>query len=130
MTSGRVIIPPGECTETQWFGCDRQGTATNIINPTRSARFDTWNSFRFRFGTMEVRAKMPAGDWIWPALWMMPRFSVYGGWPASGEIDLMEMRSNRALFSGATHVGNQQAGSTLHFGPRPEVRIEKNEMLT
>ncbi len=44
--------------------------------------------------------------------------SVYGGWPASGEIDLLEQRSNRQLYSGNTNVGVEQAGSTMHFGPR------------
>ncbi|CRK95822.1 CLUMA_CG009274, isoform A [Clunio marinus] len=117
LTSGRVLIPADECTESQWYGCDRQGTATNIINPIRSARITTWDSFRFRFGTLEIRAKMPAGDWLWPALWLMPRFSLYGTWPRSGEIDLMEGRGNRQLFNGNTNVGVEQAGSTMHFGP-------------
>lgn len=118
LTTGRVVIPPGECTLAEWFGCDRQGTVDNIINPLRSARVDTRNSFSFKFGTMEIRAKMPAGDWLWPALWMMPRESVYGGWPMSGEIDLQELRSNRQLYDGAVNVGVNQAGSTMHFGPR------------
>lgn len=129
LTSGRAIIPPDQCTQSEWYGCDRQGTPTNIINPIRSARIDTWNSFHFKYGTLEIRAKMPAGDFLWPALWLMPRFSVYGGWPASGEIDLMELRGNRNLFSGATHVGNQQAGSTMHFGPRSDVRFEKHKFI-
>lgn len=119
MTSGRVIIPPGECTQSDWYGCDRQGTPENLINPIRSARVDTWDKFHFKFGVVEIRAKMPAGDWIWPALWLMPRNSVYGGWPASGEIDLMECRGNRRLFNGAVNVGVEQAGSTMHFGPNP-----------
>lgn len=62
------------------------------------------------------------GDWLWPAIWMMPRNSVYGGWPRSGEIDLVESRGNRQLYSGNTHVGTQQIGSTMHFGPSPDVR--------
>lgn len=69
LTTSRVIIPPEECTQADWYGCDRQGTPDNPINPIRSARVDTWDSFRFKFGTLEIRAKMPAGDWIWPALW-------------------------------------------------------------
>lgn len=117
MSSGRVQIPADQCTQADWYGCDRQGSPDNIINPIRSARLDTWDSFRFKFGTVEFRAKTPAGDWIWPALWMMPRFSVYGGWPRSGEIDIMEKRGNRQLYSGNTNVGAEQVGSTLHFGP-------------
>lgn len=122
LTSGRVIIPPNECTESYNNGCDRQGTPDNIINPIRSARVDTQNSFSFKYGTLEFRAKMPVGDWLWPALWMMPRHSVYGYWPTSGEIDVMEMRGNRALFADGGHVGNQQAAHTIHFGPTPSVK--------
>lgn len=121
LTSGRVIIPPEQCTQGGWYGCDRQGTPDNIINPIRSGRITTWDSFRFRYGIAEIRAKLPAGDWLWPALWLMPRFSVYGDWPTSGEIDLMESRGNRAMYSGATNIGVQQSGSTLHFGPRWDI---------
>ena len=39
---------------------------------------------------VEVRAKLPSGVGTWPAIWMLPTYSVYGGWPASGEIDIME----------------------------------------
>lgn len=51
----------------------------------------------------------------------MPRFAVYGEWPRSGEIDLMEARGNRALYSGNVNVGTEQAGSTMHYGPRWDV---------
>lgn len=122
ITSGRVVIPPNECTESYNNGCDRQGTRDNIINPIRSARVDSLNSFAFKYGTLEIRAKMPVGDWLWPALWMMPKHSVYGHWPTSGEIDVMEMRGNRDLLADGGHVGNQQAGSTIHFGPSTSVK--------
>ena len=42
------------------------------------------------YGRVVVRAKLPAGAGNWPAIWMMPVDSAYGGWPASGEIDIME----------------------------------------
>jgi len=119
LSTGRVIIPPDQCTWAEFYGCDRQGTTDNIINPIRSARITTVDSFSFKFGSLEIRAQMPAGDWLWPALWLMPRFSVFGGWPTSGEIDLCEMRGNRNLFDGTTNVGVNQAGSTMHFGPSP-----------
>lgn len=38
LSSGRVQIPADQCTQAQWYGCDRQGTPDNIINPIRSAR--------------------------------------------------------------------------------------------
>jgi beta-glucanase (GH16 family) len=116
------VIPPTECTESFNWGCDKTGSKDHPINPIRSARIDTKNSFSFKYGTLEIRAKMPAGDWLWPALWMMPKDSVYGSWPNSGEIDLMELRSNRQLYSGNTNVGVDQAESTIHFGPSTSVK--------
>lgn len=121
LTSGHVVIPPNECTQSNWYGCDRQGSRDHIINPIRSTKIYTRESFAFKFGVVEIRAKLPAGDWLWPALWLMPKDSVYGGWPRSGEIDLMEGRGNRNLFSGNTNVGTEQFGSTLHFGPQWDV---------
>jgi beta-glucanase (GH16 family) len=42
------------------------------------------------YGRVEVRAKLPAGKGTWPAIWMLPTEWKYGGWPSSGEIDIME----------------------------------------
>jgi beta-glucanase (GH16 family) len=42
------------------------------------------------YGRFEVRAKLPRGKGTWPAIWMLPTDWKYGGWPASGEIDIME----------------------------------------
>ena len=53
-----------------------------------SARITTQNSATIAFGKVEVRAKIPRGDWLWPAIWMLPKDDVYGKWPLSGEIDV------------------------------------------
>lgn len=42
------------------------------------------------YGKIEVRAKLPAGIGLWPAIWMLPTDWEYGNWPSSGEIDIME----------------------------------------
>ena len=42
------------------------------------------------YGRIEVKAKLPRGKGTWPAIWMLPTHWKYGGWPASGEIDIME----------------------------------------
>ncbi len=55
-----------------------------------SARMVTKNKGDWTYGRIEVRAKLPAGTGTWPAIWMMPTDSEYGGWPDSGEIDIME----------------------------------------
>lgn len=44
-----------------------------------------------KYGRIEIKAKLPTGKGTWPAIWMMPQESKYGGWPNSGEIDIMEM---------------------------------------
>lgn len=55
---------------------------------------------------------------MWPAIWMMPEQAVYGGWPSSGEIDIMESRGNRRLYNPQQiNIGSEQVGSTLHYGP-------------
>jgi len=119
LTSGVAEIPQNECTDSNFFGCRRQGTPTNIINPIRSARVHTKDLFYFKYGTLEIRAKLPTGDWLWPAIWLLPQSNEYGGWPRSGEIDLMESRGNRDLREGNVNIGVEQFGSTLHFGSDP-----------
>lgn len=80
----------------------------------------TQGIYATKYGRIEFRAKMPRGDWIWPALWMYPDNEVYGGWPRSGEIDIVESRGNRpgqlTLPSGQS-IGVDLAGSTMHWGP-------------
>jgi beta-glucanase (GH16 family) len=55
-----------------------------------SARLVSKNKGDWKYGRIEVKAKLPKGRGIWPAIWMLPTRSVHGGWPKSGEIDIME----------------------------------------
>ncbi|MBL7972494.1 MAG: glycoside hydrolase family 16 protein [Prolixibacteraceae bacterium] len=55
-----------------------------------SARLVTRTKGDWLYGKVEVRAKLPDGRGMWPAIWMLPTDWTYGGWPASGEIDIME----------------------------------------
>ncbi|KJF45102.1 glycerophosphodiester phosphodiesterase family protein [Draconibacterium sediminis] len=59
-------------------------------NDYTSARLTTKNKGDWRYGKIDVRAKLPKGKGLWPAIWMLPTESAYGGWPRSGEIDIME----------------------------------------
>lgn len=59
-----------------------------------SAKIWTQGKFDFKYGKFEIRAKVPASGGTWPAFWMMPSDSVYGGWPDSGEIDILEHTGN------------------------------------
>lgn len=55
-----------------------------------SARLVSKNKFSFKYGKVEVSAKLPAGVGTWPAIWMLGNNITTAGWPASGEIDIME----------------------------------------
>ncbi|MCM3633329.1 carbohydrate binding domain-containing protein [Paenibacillus camelliae] len=86
-----------------------------------SGRLFTEPNFSQTYGKFEARMKLPAGDGLWPAFWMMPQHSVYGTWAASGEIDIMEARG-RLLdeIGGAIHYGrnwpnNKFSAGTYHF---------------
>ncbi|MBL7699991.1 MAG: glycoside hydrolase family 16 protein [Chitinophagaceae bacterium] len=55
-----------------------------------SARLVTKNKGDWKYGRIEVKAKLPKGRGVWPAIWMLPSDWKYGKWPVSGEIDIME----------------------------------------
>lgn len=55
-----------------------------------SARLVSRGKGDFLYGRFEIRAKLPSGRGTWPAIWMLPTDGAYGGWPQSGEIDIME----------------------------------------
>jgi beta-glucanase (GH16 family) len=59
-------------------------------NNYTSGRIRTAGKGDWKYGRVEVRAKLPTGRGMWPAIWMLPTENVYGGWPKSGELDIME----------------------------------------
>ena len=72
-----------------------------------SGKVKTQNKKDFMYGKVVVRAKVPEGQGLWPAAWMMPTDeSYYGQWPKCGEIDIMETLGNQ------THI----AYGTIHYG--------------
>jgi hypothetical protein len=107
------------CTSPDYTMCSIYSNKTtgDIINPVRSARMTTKGKRSIQYGKVEVVAKMPKGDWLWPAIWMMPEDDVYGSWPMSGEIDIAESRGN----SPENYTdGRNSIISALHWGPSPE----------
>ncbi|TEB25014.1 glycoside hydrolase family 16 protein [Coprinellus micaceus] len=89
-------------------------TSGSVINPVQSARLSTRRSASIQFGKVEVRAKIPTGDWLWPAIWMLPVDNVYGQWPQSGEIDIMEARGNGPKYP---YQGTNYVRGSLNWGP-------------
>lgn len=94
----------------------RKETYTDLRGSTfnwTSARIRTFGTANFLYGRIEVRAKFPAGRGFWPAAWLMPRDSVYGGWAASGEIDIVENRGDEPNeISGTIHFGGSWPDNT------------------
>ena len=110
------LTATGICTSKLLSRCVAATNVTNgtIVNPVKSARINTKKGATIKYGRVEVRAKLPAGDWLWPAIWMMPVNETYGTWPLSGEIDLIESRGNNYTYG---QGGNNIVSSALHWGP-------------
>lgn len=89
--------------------------ATGQAQPYSSARINSAGKADFRYGRIEMRAKLPEGQGSWPAFWMMPTDSVYGTWPRSGEIDIMEAVNLKTV---DPRDGSDQRSvyGTLHYG--------------
>lgn len=61
---GHILL--NGCTDSKQENCKRAAGGNTIINPVRSARLTTKNSFSFKYGRIEILAKVPQGDWLWP----------------------------------------------------------------
>lgn len=92
----------GGCTSSIPTECLRKATAFNILPPVMSARLTTKTSFGFRYGKIEIRAKFPEGDWLYPEMWLKPRYDNYGPEYASGCVLLGLARGNDNLINVTT----------------------------
>ncbi len=82
-----------------------------------SAKVKTEGKFSFKYGIVEIKAKLPEGVGIWPALWMMPNGKGFGTWPACGEIDIMEhVGYNQDRVLGTIHSGAFNGSNGLQKG--------------
>ncbi|WP_423409179.1 carbohydrate binding domain-containing protein [Heyndrickxia sp. MSNUG] len=71
-----------------------------------SAKLKTKGLFSKKYGRYEIKARLPVGKGLWPAIWMLPEEDKYGTWAASGEIDIMEAWGSRPnTVSGTIHYG-------------------------
>jgi hypothetical protein len=79
-----------------------------------SARLLTKDKFSFKYGKIEVRAKLPVGGGTWPAIWMLGSNISTAGWPACGEIDIMEHKGNEPnKISSAFHYPGFSGGGAV-----------------
>ncbi|MDO5558924.1 MAG: family 16 glycosylhydrolase [Oscillospiraceae bacterium] len=76
-----------------------------------SGKIKSQNKKDFKYGKVVVSAKVPEGQGLWPAIWMMPTDEgFYGQWPKCGEIDIMEvLGSDVATAYGTVHYGEPHA---------------------
>jgi len=77
-----------------------------------SARLLSRNKFSFKYGRIEIRAKLPSGAGTWPALWMLGNNIDTSPWPACGEMDIMEQKGNdlNRIFGTLHYPGHSGAG--------------------
>jgi beta-glucanase (GH16 family) len=120
--------------ELQWYLPDNAALVNGLLIITAkaeaesgydytSARIHTRDRFAFRYGRIEARIRLPGGQGIWPAFWLMPQDDIYGTWAASGEIDVME-----AINLGGTG-GNNIHGTLHHGGQWPDNTSTGNQYL-
>ncbi|MGY6520515.1 MAG: glycoside hydrolase family 16 protein [Mongoliitalea sp.] len=86
-----------------------------------SARLLTKGKAAWKYGYIEVRARIPQGLGTWPAIWMLPEEKNYGDWPKSGEIDIMEhVGYDQGVIHGTVHTESfnhmkgTQSGKQMH----------------
>jgi beta-glucanase (GH16 family) len=98
---GNVSLGDGQLTIT----AKRENVETSQFT---SGRIRTINMGDWTYGRFEFRAKMPEGQGLWAAIWMLPTDENYGGWAASGEIDIMEyLGQDTTTVHGTIHYGGQ-----------------------
>jgi len=117
-------IPGWGNNELQWYRQENAVTENGFLIITAkkesfagyaytSTRMRTRNKGDWKYGRLEMRAKLPFGKGLWPAFWMLPTDNVYGGWAASGEIDIMELVGHEAHKTyGTLHYGGQWPNNT------------------
>jgi len=116
LTIQPIYFPSGYQGSLENCTDNNQGSCT-WTQPSTSGRIRSLKAIdgSWTYGRFEIRAKMPRGDFLWPAIWMLPTDKRYGEWAASGEIDIMEFRGQ----------DNRISEHTLHFGGQwPNNRYE------
>jgi len=88
-------------------------------NAWTSARVVTKNKYEFTYGRVVFRAKIPSGIGTWPALWMLGENADSVGWPACGEIDVMEqVGKDPGVIHSSIHTPSSYGG-TINTGIKP-----------
>ncbi|XP_013136472.1 PREDICTED: beta-1,3-glucan-binding protein-like, partial [Papilio polytes] len=94
------------CTGTTYEECNFEAFGPQILPPIITAKITTKRSFSFKYGRIEVRAKMPLGDWLIPLIQLEPRDNIYGS-----------MDYESGLMRVACVKGNLEMSRKLYGGP-------------
>ncbi len=105
------------------------GRGDQITQQYTSGKVRTRELADWKYGRFSARMKLPKGQGTWPAFWMLPADNVYGGWAASGEIDIMEAVNLGASCNDCEgDVGENRSSGALHFGGEwPDNRFETDK---
>ncbi|KAL0255819.1 hypothetical protein I308_100628 [Cryptococcus tetragattii IND107] len=114
------LTADGTCTSKSVSQCVAVSNSSllTVVNPVQTARLITKNAASIKYGKVEVRAKFPSGDWLWPRITMLHVNETYGAWPRSGQIDILTARGNDASYPDR---GVDYAQSDLHWGPTTDL---------
>ncbi|WP_246611019.1 glycoside hydrolase family 16 protein [Aquisediminimonas profunda] len=95
-----------------------------------SARLTTRGKAAWRYGRVEVNARLPQGQGTWPAIWMLPEKERYGSWAASGEIDILEAVNLGVACTKCPGGRENTILGTLHFGGQWPKNVHKGEEVS
>uniref|UniRef100_A0A1Q3FNF1 Putative gram negative binding protein subgroup a n=1 Tax=Culex tarsalis TaxID=7177 RepID=A0A1Q3FNF1_CULTA len=113
--TGELILPGCVSPTNNEYECRRKAALATILPPVVSAKLNTKGSFHFQYGRVEIRAKLPKGDWIYPQILLQPAENYYGYADlASGMLLVAHILSNVEL---VTANGVQIDGHRLRGGP-------------
>ncbi|KAF4607361.1 hypothetical protein EYR38_001429 [Pleurotus pulmonarius] len=135
--SRQVEQKNGNRTTTVTVAGEGCGVSSNqalgkVINPVLSARLSTRGKKSLKYGKVEVRAKLPKGNWLWPSISLYPEQPTYGDGPLSGRIDLLSSRGNTPTQKEKVPLGFTSATSQsgLFFGPFKATRDSAGQTFT
>jgi len=96
-----------------------------------SGKVTTRGLASWTYGRFEARIKLPQGQSTWPAFWMLPEDDAYGGWPLSGEIDIMEAVNLGAVCETCPSGAENRTSGAIHYGklwPENQHQAEYNPL--
>ncbi|XP_065225846.1 uncharacterized protein LOC135849379 [Planococcus citri] len=111
-----------DCTGKPGIECTKKAANYYILPPVLSGQINTNNSFSFKYGKIDIRAKLPIGDWIVPEIWLMPKKNEYGDYYQSGQIRIAMIRGNNQFECSNNDFGHKRLEMGVYLGPEFDVK--------